>query len=46
MNVEHMQMPPTGESEKQVLQRPIPLKGNRSFVGRTGAMAAELKRLY
>ena len=27
-----------------MLQRPIPLKGNRSFVGRKGAVAAELER--
>src|SRR6185437_14682571 len=44
MNVEHMQPLPTGEGEKQMLQRPIPGEGNRSIVGRKGGVAAELER--
>ena len=37
-------MPPTGEGETQMLQRPIPHKGNRSIVGWKGGVASESER--
>jgi hypothetical protein len=44
MHVEDMQMLPTRECDNQVLQRPIPDKGNRGTVRWNGSMAAELER--